>query len=73
MVSSSAFSGKHGSFHIPESANSSTKYVVLSKVYTNEGGVKLLNRGLSACTGDNPLAKARGLSPRTGGQNMVRL
>ena len=31
------------------------------------GGIKLYY-GLSACTGDNSLAKARGLSPRTGGQ-----
>ena len=30
-----------------------------------------LNHGLSASTGDNPLAKARGLSPRTGGQTML--
>ena len=28
---------------------------------------------LSTCTHDNPLAKARGLSPRTGGQPMVEL
>ena len=26
---------------------------------------------LSACTGDNPLAKAHELSPRTGGQTKV--
>ena len=27
----------------------------------------------SACTGNNPLAEARGLSPHTGGQTMVQL
>ena len=30
----------------------------------------MLYHGLSACTGDNPLAKARGLAPRTGDQTM---
>ena len=34
---------------------------------------KMCNDWLSACMGDNPLAKARGLSPRTGGQTMVQL
>ena len=31
--------------------------------------MKYLYHGLSTCTGDNPLAKARGLSPHTGGTN----
>ena len=44
---------------------------MLNKVYTDEGGIKWLYHGLSACTEDNPLAKARGSSPRTGGQTMV--
>ena len=57
--------------HLPEIANYSVKKFILSKVYTDEGGVKYLYPDLSACTGDNPLAKARGLSPRTGGQTMV--
>ena len=30
----------------------------MCKVYTDEGGIKLLYHGLSACTGDNPLTKA---------------
>ena len=37
-------------------------YFILSKVFTDEDG------GLSAHTGDNPIAKARGLPPYTGGQ-----
>ena len=37
-------------------------------VYTSEGGIKESYDGVSTCTGDNPRAKARGLSPRTGGQ-----
>ena len=57
--------------HLPEIANFSTKYFILSKVHTDESGIKYLHHGLSACTGDNPLAKNRGLSPRTGGQTMV--
>ena len=42
----------------------------MSKVYTDEGGIKYmyLNQSLGACPGDNP----RGLSPRTGGLTMVR-
>ena len=44
---------------------------ILIKVYTDENGMKYLYHGLSTCTGDNPLAKARGLSPRTGGQTVV--
>ena len=47
--------------HKSEIANCSTKYFILSKVYTDV---------LSTCMGDNPLAKARGLSPCTGGQTM---
>ena len=57
-----------------ETAKLSTKYYILTKVYTDtEGGIKYLYHGLSACTGNNPLAKARGLSPRTGGQTAVYL
>ena len=56
---------------LSEIANFSTKYFILSKVYIDEGGIKHLYHGLSACTEDNPLAKARGLSPRTGGQTIV--
>ena len=31
----------------------------------------LIYHGLSECTGDNQLVKARELSPRIGGQNVV--
>ena len=31
----------------------------------------VMYHSLSACMADNPLAKASGLSPRTGGQTMV--
>ena len=56
----------------PKIWNFGTKYFILSKVYTDEGGIKqlYLHHGYSACTGDNPralLTKARGLSHRTGG------
>ena len=33
--------------------------------------VKKLYHGFPTCTGVNPLAKARGLSPGTGGKTMV--
>ena len=56
---------------VPDIANCSMKYFILSKVYSNEGGIKQLYHGLSICIGDNPLAKACGLSPFTGGQTMV--
>ena len=36
-----------------------------------EGGIKQLNHNLFAYAGDNPLAKARELSPRTGAQTTV--
>ena len=42
----------------------STKYFILSKIYSDEGGINQLCHGI---------AKARGLSPRTGGQTMVYL
>ena len=57
--------------HMPEIAKFSTKYFILNKVYTYEGGIKQLFHGLYTCTGKNSLAKARGLSPRTGGQTVV--
>ena len=50
----------------PEIAAFSSKYFILIK-----GGVKQLYHELSACMVDNPLVKARGLSPRIGGQTMV--
>ena len=36
-----------------------------------ECGTSEIENDLSACTGDNPLAKARGLSLRTCGQTMI--
>ena len=49
-------------------ANFSMKYfiLILGKVY-----MMMVVHSLYACTGDNPLALARGLSPRTGGQTIV--
>ena len=46
--------------------NFSTKLLIICKVYTGVGGIKYIYHGLSSCTGDNPLVKARGSSPRTG-------
>ena len=56
---------------LPEIANFSTNYFIMNKVYTDEGGMKYIYHGLSSGTGDNPLAKACGLYPRTGGQTVV--
>ena len=56
---------------LPEIANLSTKIFIPTKVYTEEGGIEYLYHGLSACTGDNPLSKACGLSPCIGGQTVV--
>ena len=58
---------------LPEGATISMTYFSQSNGYTDEGGIKSLYHGLSACSGNHPLAKARGLSPRTGGQTMVEL
>ena len=43
------------------------------KVYTGYSGTSEIEHGLCACTVDNPLAKARGLSLRTGAQPMFSL
>ena len=51
----------------------STRYSVMCKVYTGYCGTSELEHGLCACTVDNPLAKARGLSLRTGAQTMLYL
>ena len=40
----------------------------MCKVYTGYCGTSEIEHGLCACTVDNPLAKARGLSLRTGAQ-----
>ena len=51
----------------------STRYSVMCKVYTDYCGTSEIEHGLCACTVDNPLAKARGLSLRTGAQPMLYL
>ena len=51
----------------------SKRYSVLCKVYTGYCGTSEIEHGLCACTVDNPLAKARGLSLRTGAQPMLYL
>ena len=45
----------------------------MCKVYTGYCGTSEIEHGLCACTVDNPLAKARGLSLRTGAQIMLYL
>ena len=45
----------------------------MCKVYTGYCGTSEIEHGLYACTVDNPLAKARGLSLRTGAQTMLYL
>ena len=51
----------------------STIYSVMCMVYTGYCGTSEIEHGLCACTVDNPLAKARGLSLRTGAQTMLYL
>ena len=51
----------------------STRYSVMCKVYTGYCGTSAIEHSLCACTVDNPLAKARGLSLRTGAQTMLYL
>ena len=48
----------------------STRYSVLCKVYTGHYGTSEIEHGLCASTVDNPLAKAQGLSLRTGAKTM---
>ena len=45
----------------------------MCKVYTGYHGTSEVGHGFCACTVDNPLAKARGLSLRTGAQTMLYL
>ena len=45
----------------------------MSKVYTGYHDTSEIEHGLSACTVDNPLAKARGLSLSTRAQTMPYL
>ena len=51
----------------------STRYSVMRKVNTGYCGTSEIEHGLCVCTVDNPLAKARGLSLRTGAQTMLCL
>ena len=50
-----------------------TRYSVMCKVYTGYHGTGEIEHGLCACTVDNPIAKVRGLSLRTGAQTMLYL
>ena len=45
----------------------------MCKVYTGYCGTSEIEHALCACTVDNPFAKARGLSLRTGAQTMLYL
>ena len=45
----------------------------MCKVFTSYCGTSEIEHGLCACMVDNPLAKARGLSLRTGAQTMLYL
>ena len=45
----------------------------MCKVYTGYHGASEIEHGLCACTVDDPLAKARGISLRTGTQTMFYL
>ena len=45
----------------------------MCKVYTGYHGTIEIEHGLCACTVDNPLAKARGLSLSTSAQTMLNL
>ena len=51
----------------------SMRYTVMCKVYTGYCGTSEIEYGLCACTVDNPLVTARGLSLRTGAQTMLYL
>ena len=45
----------------------------MCKVYTGYCGTSEIEHGLCACTVDNPIAKARGSSLRTGAEPMLYL
>ena len=53
--------------------NFSTRYSVMCKVYTGYCGTSEIEHGLCACTVYNPLAKAQGLSLRTGVQTICSI
>ena len=46
------------------------KYLTMHKVHMHTGAIRQLLYGLCVCTGDNPLAKGRGLSSRTYAQTV---
>ena len=54
---------------VPQSTH--TQYSVMRKVYTVYHVTSEIEQGRCACTVDNTLAKARGLSLRTGTQTML--
>ena len=58
---------------IPRYPIFSMRYYVMCKIYTGYCGTSEIEHGLCACTVDNPLAKARGLSLRIGAQPMLYL
>ena len=74
VVIENVYSSKGNLMHycttIPRYPVFSARYSVICKVYTGYHGKSQIEHGLCACTVDNPLAKARGLSLRTGTQNM---
>ena len=45
----------------------------MCKVYTGYNGTSEIEHGLCACTVDNPLAKVRGLSLRTGARSISHM
>ena len=45
----------------------------MCKIYTGYHGTSEIEHGFCACMVDNPLAKARGLSLRTGAQTILYL
>ena len=47
------------------------KYLVMYKVQIRTGAISYLEYGSCVCTGDNPLADARGLSSRTDAQTIL--
>ena len=51
----------------------STRCSVMCKVYTGYHDTSEMENDLCACVVDNPLAKARGLSLRTGAQTVLYL
>ena len=66
-----------GTAFVPQSTDTqdifSTRYSVMCKVFTGYCGTSEIEHDLCACTVDNHLAKARGLSLRIGAQTMLYL